>query len=88
MIPERATKLLMELSIYNEVEKELAKQNKLNDIPDDYTAAMTVMRISWSATSKGGTYWSHIHTQLENMEMDEHRLSNPDDYSDGVLSVF
>ena len=80
MISEKATKLLMELSIYNEVEEALLKQNKLDSIPDDYTASMVVMRISWSATSKGGTYWSRIHTQLENMERDE-------DYSN-VLSVF
>ena len=82
MIPEKATKLLMELSIYNEVEKELARQGKLEGIPDDYTASMVVMRISWSATSKGRSYWSHIHTQLENMEQDEIDLDND------VLSVF
>ena len=79
MIPEKAVKLLMELSIYNEVEKELAKQNKLNDIPDDYTASMTVMRMSWSATSKGGNYWNKIHNELENMERES---------SDDVISIF
>ena len=80
MIPDKATKLLMEFSIYNEVEEELARQNKLDGIPDDYTASMVVMRMSWSATSKGGTYWSHIHTQLQKMERDEERGS--------VLPVF
>ena len=80
MISEKATRLLMELSIYNEVEKELARQCKLEGIPDDYTASMVVMRMSWCATSKGRTYWSHIHTQLENMERDEECGS--------VLSVF
>ena len=80
MISEKATRLLMELSIYNEVEEALLKQNKLQTIQEDYTASMVVMRISWSATSKGGTYWSHIHTQLENMERDEECGS--------VLSVF
>lgn len=71
MIPEKATRLLMELSIYNEVEDELAKQKKLQRIPEDYSASMVVMHITWSATAKGGTYWSNIHTQLENMEEDE-----------------
>ena len=80
MISEKAARLLMKLSIYNEVEKELAIQGKLERIPDDYTASMVVMRMSWSATSKGRTYWSHIHTQLENMERDEER--------GGVLPVF
>ena len=67
MISEKATKLLMELSVYNEVEKELLKQNKLQTIQDDWTASMVVMHISWSSTGKP-TYWAHIHTQLENME--------------------
>ena len=80
MISEKATRLLMNLSVYNEVEAELAKQNKLQLIPEDYSASMVVMHISWSATTKGGTYWSRIHTQLENMERDEERGS--------VLSVF
>ena len=80
MISEKATRLLMELSIYNEVEEALLKQNKLQTIQEDWTASMVVMRISWSATSKGGTYWSLIHTQLENMERDEER--------GGVLPVF
>ena len=80
MISEKATRLLMDLSIYNEVEEALLKQNKLQRIQDDWTASMIVMHISWSATSKGGTYWSRIHTQLENMERD-------DDYS-SVLPVF
>ena len=68
MIPEKATRLLMELSIYNEVEKELAKQNKLNDIPDDYTASEVVMHISWHGTSRGASYWNRIHTILTKME--------------------
>ena len=80
MISEKATRLLMELSVYNEVVVALLKQNKLDGIHDDYTASMVVMRISWSATSKGGTYWSHIHTQLQKMERDEERGS--------VLPVF
>ena len=80
MISEKATRLLMDLSVYNEVEKELAIQGKLERIPDDYTASMVVMRMSWSATSKGGTYWSYIHTQLQNKERDEERGS--------VLPVF
>ena len=80
MISEKAARLLMKLSIYNEVEKELAIQGKLERIPDDYTASMVVMRMSWSATTKGRTYWSRIHTQLENMERDEERGS--------VLSAF
>ena len=80
MIPEKATRLLMELSIYNEVEEPLLKQNKLQRIQDDWTASMVVMHISWSATAKGGLYWGNIHTQLENMERDEECGS--------VLSVF
>ena len=80
MIPEKATKLLMELSIYNEVEEELLRQNKLQLIQDDWTASMVVMHMSWSSTAKGGLYWGNIHTQLENMERDEERGS--------VLSVF
>ena len=80
MIPEKATRLLMELSVYNEVEEELLKQNKLQLIQDDWTASMVVMHISWSSTAKGGLYWGNIHTQLENMERDEERGS--------VLSVF
>ena len=80
MIPEKATKLLMELSIYNEVEEELLRQNKLQLIQDDWTASIVVMHISWSSTAKGGLYWGNIHTQLENMERDEERGS--------VLSVF
>ena len=71
MISEKATRLLMELSIYNEVEAELAKQNKLQLIPEHYSASMVVMHITWSATTRGGTYWGRIHTQLENMEEDE-----------------
>ena len=80
MISEKATKLLMELSVYNEVEEELLKQNRLKTIQDDWTASMVVMHISWSSTAKGGLYWGNIHTQLENMERDEERGS--------VLSVF
>ena len=76
MISEKATKLLMDLSIYNEVEEALLKQNKLQLIQDDWTASIIVMHISWSATAKGGMYWSHIHTQLENMERDEIDLDN------------
>ena len=74
MISEKATKLLMELSIYNEVEEALLKQNKLQLIQDDWTASMVVMHISWSATGKA-MYWSNIHTQLQNMERDEERGS-------------
>ena len=81
MISEKATRLLMELSVYNEVEEALLKQNKLQLIQDYWTASMIVMHISWSATGKP-TYWSHIHTQLENMERDEIDLDND------VLSVF
>ena len=73
MIPERATRLLMELSVYNEVEKELLKQNKLKGIPDDWPASMVVMHMSWASTSKGGFYWSRIHDQLERMERAEER---------------
>ena len=73
MISEKATRLLMELSIYNEVEEALLKQNKLQLVQDDWTASMVVMHISWSATAKGGMYWGRIHTQLENMERDEDR---------------
>ena len=80
MIPEKATRLLMELSVYNEVEEELLRQNKPQLIQDDWTASMIVMHISWSSTAKGGLYWANIHTQLENMERDEERGS--------VLSVF
>lgn len=87
MIPEKATRLLMELSIYNEVEEALLKQNKLQLIQDDWTASMVVMHISWSATSKA-MYWSHIHTQLKNMEQDEDRLNNPDANYGDVLPVF
>ena len=71
MISEKATRLLMELSIYNEVEEELLRQNKLQLIQDDWTASMVVMHISWSSTAKGGLYWGNIHTQLENMERNE-----------------
>ena len=81
MISEKATRLLMELSIYNEVEEALLKQNKLQAIQDDWTASMVVMHISWGATGKA-MYWSHIHTQLENMERDEV------DLDDDVLPVF
>ena len=80
MIPEKATRLLMELSVYNEVEEELFRQNKLQTIQDDWTASIVVMHISWSSTAKGGLYWAHIHTQLQNMERDEECGS--------VLSVF
>ena len=80
MIPEKATRLLMELSIYNEVEEALLEQNKLQKIQDDWTASRVVMYISWGVTAKGGLYWAHIHTQLENMERDEECGS--------VLSVF
>ena len=79
MISEKATRLLMELSIYNEVEETLLKQNRLQTVQDDWTASMVVMHISWGATGKA-TYWANIHTQLENMERDEERGS--------VLSVF
>lgn len=71
MISEKATRLLMELSIYNEVEDELVKQKKLQRIPDDWPASTVVMHISWSATTRGGTYWSRIHDQLVDMEEDE-----------------
>lgn len=81
MIPEKATRLLMDLSVYNEVEEALAAQGKLDAISEEYTASMVVMRISWSATGKG-TYWSKIHTQLEKMERDEV------DLDDDVLPVF
>ena len=80
MISEKATRLLMELSVYNEVEKALLEQNKLQRIQDDWTASLVVMHMSWSSTAKGGFYWGTIHTQLENMERDEERGS--------VLSVF
>lgn len=80
MIPEKATKLLMELSVYNEVEEALLKQNKLQLIRDDWTASRVVMYISWGATAKGMSYWNRIHNQLENMERDEECGS--------VLSVF
>ena len=76
MIPEKATRLLMELSIYNEVEEELLKQNKLQAVQEDWTASMVVMHISWCSTAKGGFYWSSIHTQLENMERDGINLDN------------
>ena len=82
MISEKATRLLMELSVYNEVEKELIKQNKLQTIQDEWSASMVVMHISWSLTAKGGSYWSHIHTQLGQMEQDEIDLDND------VLPVF
>ena len=81
MISEKATRLLMDLSVYNEVEEALLKQNKLQLIQDDWTASMIVMHISWSSAGKP-TYWAHIHTQLENMEEDEIDLDND------VLSVF
>lgn len=81
MIPEKATKLLMELSVYNEVEKALLEQNKLQRIQDDWTASRVVMHISWGLTGKGA-YWDHIHTQLEKMERDEV------DLDDDVLPVF
>ena len=87
MISEKATRLLMELSIYNEVEEALLKQNKLQTIQDDWTASRVVMHISWGATGKL-TYWDHIHTQLENMERDEDRLNNPNDDYSSVLPVF
>ena len=74
MISEKATRLLMELSIYNEVEDELAKQNKLQMIPEDYSASMVVMHITWSATTRGGAYWNRIHDKLVNMEEDERAL--------------
>ena len=88
MIPEKATRLLMDLSVYNEVEEALRKQNKLQLVQDDWTASMVVMHISWSASTKGVSYWSRIHDQLEDMEEDEDRLNNPDDNYDDVLSVF
>ena len=50
MISEKAARLLMELSIYNEVEKALFEQNKLQLIQDDWTASIVVMHISWGAT--------------------------------------
>lgn len=76
MISEKATRLLMELSVYNEVEEALLKQNKLQLIQDDWTASMIVMHISWSATTKGVSYWRRIHDQLEDMEEDEIDLDN------------
>ena len=79
MISEKATRLLMELSIYNEVEEALLKQNKLQLIQDDWAASMVVMHISWGATGKPA-YWDHIYTQLQKMERDEERGS--------VMSVF
>ena len=82
MIPEKATKLLMELSTYNEVEEELLKQNRLKTIQDEWTASMIVMHISWGASTKGVSYWSRIHDQLEKMERDEV------DLDDDVLPVF
>ena len=82
MIPEKATRLLMELSVYNEVEEALLKQNKLQLIRDDWTASRVVMYISWSSTAKGGLYWGNIHAQLEDMEEDEIELDND------VLPVF
>ena len=81
MISEKATRLLMELSIYNEVEEALLKQNRLQLIRDDWTASMIVMHISWNLTGKGAS-WSEIHTQLEKMERDEV------DLDDDVLPVF
>ena len=81
MISEKATRLLMELSVYNEVEEALLKQNKLQTIREDWTASRIVMHISWSSTSKA-MYWADIHTQLESMEQDEIGLDND------VLSVF
>ena len=80
MISEKATKLLMELSIYNEVEEELLEQNRLKTIQEHWTASMVVMHISWGMSTKGVNYWNRIHTQLENMERDEECGS--------VLSVF
>lgn len=71
MIPEKATRLLMEFSVYNKVEKELLKQNKPKGIPDDWPASMVVMHMSWASTTKGGLYWSRIHDQLEIMERAE-----------------
>ena len=71
MIPEKATKLLMELSVYNEVEKELLKQNKFQLIQEDFTASMVVMHITWSLAAKGGFYSSRIDDQLERMEQAE-----------------
>ena len=82
MISEKATRLLMELSVYNEVEEELLKQNKLQLIQDDWTASRVVMHISWGASTKGVSYWSRIHDQLEDMEEDEIDLDND------VLPVF
>ena len=67
MISEKATRLLMDLSVYNEVEEALLEQNKLQTVQEDWTASRIVMRISWSLTGKT-TYWANIHTQLENME--------------------
>ena len=87
MISEKATRLLMDLSIYNEVEEALLKQNKLQTIQDDWTASRIVMYISWGATGKA-MYWSHIYTQLENMEQDKDRLNNPDDDYGDVFPVF
>ena len=81
MISEKATRLLMDLSVYNEVEEALRKQNKLQLVQDDWTASMVVMHISWGSTGKP-TYWAHIHTQLEKMERDEV------DLDDDVLPVF
>lgn len=69
----------MELSIYNEVEAELAKQKKLQMIPEDWPASTVVMHITWSATARGGAYWARIHDQLEDMEGDEMMLGIPSD---------
>ena len=67
MISEKATRLLMDLSVYNEVEEALLKQNRLQIVQEDWTASMIVMHISWGSTGRR-TYWAHIHTELENME--------------------
>lgn len=80
MISEKATRLLMELSVYNEAEEELLRQNKLQTIQDDWTASMVVMHISWGASTKGVNYWNRIHDQLDRMGRDEERGN--------VLSVF
>ena len=72
MIPEKATRLLMEFSVYNEVEEELSKQNKLiKGIPDDWSASMVVMHMSWASTSKGVIYWNRVHDRLERIERAE-----------------
>ena len=71
MISEKATRLLMDLSVYNEVEEALLEQNRLQLVQEDWPASMVVMHMSWASTTKGGLYWGRIHGQLERMERAE-----------------